>query len=132
MIIAPVTACNFRPDLVIVYCTPAQLLRLLSAALCQEGGSFENSVFPPGVCADVIAPVIKTNKCRFGVPCFGDRKYEYTSDNELVCSTPWDKLEELAEGLRFFYEKAHPIPYPRPLDHASAQLETYKKLRSIL
>jgi uncharacterized protein (DUF169 family) len=132
VVMAPIHACSFEPDLVLLYCTLSQLLRLLSAALCREGGRFENSIFPPGVCTDVIAPVIQTKKCRFGIPCFGDRKYEYTPDNELVFSAPWDRLEEIADGLKFFYETAHTIPYPRPLDHASAQLETYKKLRSIL
>ena len=132
VVMAPTHTANFKPDVVIVYCNPAQLMRLLSAALSREGGRFENSIFPPGVCTDLIAPVIQTGKCRFGIPCFGDRKYESTSNDELVFSTPFAKLEEICEGLKIFYEQGHGFPLPRPLDHASAQLDTYRKLRAML
>jgi len=129
---SPIHTCNFEPDVVIIYCTPPQLLRFIAAALMREGGRFESSIFPPGVCTEIIAPIMQKGKCRFGIPCFGDRKYEYTSKDELVFSVPFARLEEIAEGLKFFYEHGHELPMQRPLDHASAQLETYKKLRTTL
>ena len=129
---SPIRDCNFEPDVVVIYCTPPQIMRFIVASLMREGGRFENSIFPPGVCTEVIAPVMQMGKCRFGIPCFGDRKYEYTAEDELVFSVPFSRLEEIAEGLKFFYEHGHGLPLSRPLDHASAQLETYKKLRAIL
>ena len=130
--ISPIQNCTFTPDVVIIYSTPPQTMCFIASALMREGGRFEGSIFPPGVCTEVIAPVMQMGKCRFGIPCFGDRKYEYTSKDELVFSVPFARLEEIAEGLKFFYEHGHTMPLPRPLDHPSAQLETYKKLRATL
>jgi len=132
VIMAPIHNCCFEPDIVIVYCTPPQLMFLISASLYKGGGRFENSIFPPGVCTDIIAPVIQSGNCRFGIPCFGDRKYEFTAKDELVFSVPFARLEEIAEGLKFFHEHGHSFPLPKPLDHASAQLDKYKELRAIL
>jgi uncharacterized protein (DUF169 family) len=132
VVMAPVHLCNFEPDMVVVYCDPPGLMRLIVAALMKSGGRFENSIFPPGVCTEVIAPVMEQKKCRFGIPCSGDRKYEYTAKDELVFSVPFHLLNEISDGLKFFYESGHEIPSRRPLDHASAQLETYRKLRAVL
>jgi hypothetical protein len=41
-------------------------------------------------------------------------------------------LNEISDGLKFFYESGHEIPFRRPLDHASAQFEAYRKLRTML
>jgi uncharacterized protein (DUF169 family) len=132
VIMAPIQACNFEPDMVILYCDPPAIMRLVVAALIKPGGRFENSIFPPGVCTEVIAPVMEQKKCRFGIPCFGDRKFEYTGRDELVFSVPSHLFNEISDGLKFFYESGHEIPFRRPLDHATAQLETYRKLRAML
>jgi uncharacterized protein (DUF169 family) len=129
---APIDNCGFQPDLVLIYCYPSQLLRLIIAAIMNEGGRFENSIFPPGVCTDTISPTVLTGKCHFGIPCYGDLKYEYSSQFELVFSSPAARLEEIAHNVKFFYEKGHPLPQPRPLDHASFQLQTYIDLRNML
>lgn len=131
-ILAPVHDCNFDPDVVITYCNPMQLMLFIPAALSREGGRFENSIFPPGVCTDIIAPVMQTGKCRFGIPCFGDRKYEYTSRDELVFSVPFSRLEEVAEGLKFFGDHDHTFPLPKPLNHANEQREEYRTIRAML
>jgi uncharacterized protein (DUF169 family) len=132
VIMAPSHNCTFEPDVVIVYCTPPQIMRLIPAALLKEGGRFENSIWGPGVCSDIIAPVMQTGKCRFGIPCFGDRKFEYTAMEELVFSVPFAALKEVAEGVKYFYENTHGLPLPKSLDHASSLRETYKKLRAML
>ena len=132
VIMAPIHACHFEPDMIILYCNPPGILRLVAAALMKSGGRFENSIFPPGVCTEVIAPVMEQKKCRFGIPCFGDRKFEYTAKDELVFSVPFHLVNEISNGLKYFYESGHEIPFRRPLDHASAQLETYRKLRAML
>jgi uncharacterized protein (DUF169 family) len=132
VVMTPIHSCEFEPDLVIVYCDPMGIMRLITAALHKSGGRFENSIFPPGVCTDVIAPVVQEGRCRFGIPCFGDRKFEYTARDELVFSVPFSRLDEISDGLKFFYGSGHEIPLRRPLDHPSAQLETYKRLRAML
>lgn len=129
---APIIDCSFEPDLVLVYGYPAQVMRLIIAAIMNEGGRFENSIFPPGVCTDTITPTMLTGKSRFGIPCYGDLKYEYASQFELVFSVPAAKLEEMAYNLKFFFEKGHSLPLPRPLDHASFQLQTYIDLRNMI
>ena len=123
---------NFEPDIVLVYGNPPQIMRFIAASIMEEGGCFENSFFAPGVCADIIAPVIQTRKCRFGIPDFGNRKHEYTANDELIFSIPFARLEEIAEGLEFFYKNCHSIPSHRSYDHPSLFSETYQKLRALL
>ena len=132
VIMAPIHDCNFEPDMVMVYCNPLQLLFLVSASLYDRGGRFDNSISPLGVCTDIIAPVMQTGQCRFGIPCVGDRKYECTSKDEVVFSAPTERLNKISDGLAFSYEHGELFRLPRALDHASEHLETYRRLREIL
>lgn len=130
--VAPADACTFKPDLVIVYCNPLQLLGLIQAALVKEGGRFNVSIWPAGVCTDAIVPATVTGRCQFALPCTGDRKHEYTSADEVIFTVPFGRLEEIADGLKYFFEHGHDIVQPRYLDFEPIPLGLYKKMRDMM
>ncbi len=104
LVVAPVHTCNFKPDLVLLYCDPLQASHLIGAALVREDGSFSNTIWPRGGCADFIARPILTGECHFSVPCPGGRRYEATSDDEVVFAVPATRLAEMASGLKYVYQ----------------------------
>lgn len=132
LVTAPVSACDFEPDLVMIFCTPLQLLRLIQAAVNKEGGRFPNSILPTAVCADVIVPVIQEGRCHFGIPCLGDRRYGATSADEVIFAIPTARLEEIAAGLKYTQEHGQELPPKRWLNFEPGQLDVYKKLRGML
>jgi len=129
---APLLGCDFQPDLILVFCNPLQLLRLMQAAIHKRGGRFHNSFLPTAVCADVLVPTVEEGRCHFGIPCLGDRRYEHTSADELIFSVPLKRVDEIAEGLKYTHEHGHLLPPPRWVDFQPVQLGVYKKLRDML
>ncbi len=132
LVTAPVSACDFEPDLVMIFCNPLQLLRLIQAAVNKEGGRFPNSILPTAVCADVIVPAIQEGRCHFGIPCLGDRRYGATSADEVIFTIPTARLEEIATGLKYTQEHGQELPPKRWLNFEPGQLDVYKKLRGML
>ena len=51
------------------------------------------------ICADSIVQPFQTGVPVLAIPCGGDRKHGGTDDNEIVFTTPVDKLEGMIKGL---------------------------------
>ena len=132
LVTAPVPTCDFEPDLVLIYCNPLQLLRLIQAAISKEGGRFPNSILPTAVCADAIVPSLQTGRCHFAIPCLGDRRYGATSADEVVFAVPGARLEEIATGLKYTREHGQELLPKRWLDFEPTQLDAYQQLRGML
>ncbi|MFC2046740.1 DUF169 domain-containing protein [Chloroflexota bacterium] len=132
LVTAPVKSCDFEPDMVMVYCNPLQALRLIQAALSQEGDRFPCHLWTRGLCADVLVTAQQTGRCQFGIPCGGDRNYGYTSADEVVFVTPTTRLDEVATGLKLLAEHGHSLQTVRYLDFEPVQREQYRKLREMI
>jgi uroporphyrinogen decarboxylase len=52
------------------------------------------------VCADIIVTTMKTGEPQVILPCSGDRIFGQTQDHEMAFSIPWNRMEEVIEGLR--------------------------------
>ena len=129
---APLSNCNFEPDLVLLYCNPLQILRLIQAAIYKEGSRFENSILPSAVCADALVPPMMDGRCHFAIPCLGDRRYGATLPDEIIFTVPVARLEEIATGLEYTQQHGQQLPPKRWVDFAPAQLDVYKALRDML
>src|SRR6266446_6996660 len=55
---------------------------------------------PHAVCADIIVTTMKTGEPQVILPCSGDRIFGQTQDHEMAFSIPWERMEEMVEGLR--------------------------------
>jgi uncharacterized protein (DUF169 family) len=99
------------PDFVVVYGTPAQILRLVHAVLHEKGGALETRILGRGACSEYLEAYIE-KKPRFVVPCYGDRLFGLTQDEEVAFSFPFEMAEEIAKNLESTHKRG--IRYPIP------------------
>lgn len=103
------------PDSVVIYANSAQTMRFIQAFLYQEGGEFSmKSSGDAGVCSRGVAEVINTRQPVVEIPCLGDRRFAMTQDHEIVVAFPYEKIEEISEGLLETHKAG--IRYPVPFD----------------
>ena len=90
---------NFEPDLVMIYCNSAQLLRLLLGIAYKDGRDVTSRLSGYAACVYSVVPAIQTGQCQVAVPCGGDRARAGAQDNEMIFTVPRKKLEDLMLGL---------------------------------
>src|SRR6266436_2879431 len=100
VLVAPLDRATFEPHVVCVYANPAQVMRLTQAALWKRGGRLTSSFEGRAVFAVLIVNTMKTGEPQVILPCSGDRIFGQTQDHEMAFSIPWERMEEMVEGLR--------------------------------
>jgi MtaA/CmuA family methyltransferase len=100
LLVAPLDRATFEPDVVCIYGNPAQIMRLVQAALWREGGKLASSFGGRVVCADIIVTTMLTDRPQVILPCSGDRIFGQTQDHEMAFSAPWHRMEAIIEGLK--------------------------------
>ena len=113
VVAAPLGRANFTPDTVLVYGNSAQVLRLLTACLYKRGGSLKSDFSGRGDCSDIVIKGKKTGEPQVILPCYGDRIFGMTGDDEMAFTFPFAMADEVVAGL----EKTHAggIRYPVPI-----------------
>lgn len=129
LVTGPLDECDFQVDLALIYGNPAQVTRLVQAALYEKGGRFDVSVIPGAVCADILVPPVRTGQCSMGLPCWGDRTHGGTNDTEMAFSIPVSRFEEIASGLIESHEckNGFTIPVPMPTSYRAQYPEVYNQ-----
>lgn len=110
LLVAPLARCTFEPDLVVVYATPAQVMRLVQAALWKRGGKLVSSFGCRMDCSEIIVTTMKSQECQVILPGTGDRVFGRTQDDEMAFSIPWGRMPEILEGLQGTHRSG--IRYP--------------------
>jgi MtaA/CmuA family methyltransferase len=110
LLVAPLDRAVFEPHLVCVYGNPAQVMRLTQAALWKRGGKLASGFSGRIVCSDIIVTTMLTGEPQVILPCSGDRIFGQTQDHEMAFTIPWDRMEEVVEGLRGTHDGG--IRYP--------------------
>jgi MtaA/CmuA family methyltransferase len=100
LLVAPLDRATFEPHLVCVYANPAQVMRLTQASLWKRGGKLASGFSGRIVCSDIIVTTMLTGEPQVILPCSGDRIFGQTQDHEMAFTIPWDRMEEIVEGLR--------------------------------
>jgi uncharacterized protein (DUF169 family) len=92
---------DFEPDVIAVYGNTAQIMRLTQSAIGGPGGSGKVNAVATGFgdCGDIVARTVLSNECQTILPSGGDRVWGSTQDYELIFAMPWNKTEEVIEGL---------------------------------
>ncbi len=111
ILVAPLSKIPVVPDVIIFFGNSAQILRLILAYNYNKGERFEfttNGI--AGLCADVIARPILTQKPHVAIPCNGGRVLSWPSDDGLACGIPISALEDIIDGLEFTHRGM--IRYP--------------------
>jgi uncharacterized protein (DUF169 family) len=100
-IYAPLESASFMPDVVVIICSPKQVMLLTQAILYNEGGRLEAEFAgKQSLCSDAVAQPYLTGKMGITVGCSGSRTYTGIQESELTVGIPAKLLKDLVEGLR--------------------------------
>lgn len=99
LVSAPLRTASFDPDMAVIYCNSAQLLRLLLGIAYEDGRDITTVLGGHSACVYAVVPTLLKNECQVAVPCRGDRGRAGTQDDEVIFSVPRDQIGRLAFGL---------------------------------
>ncbi len=96
---APLRTASFEPDVAVIYCNSAQLLRLLLGIAYEDGRDITTVLGGHAACVYAVVPTILKGECQAAVPCRGDRGRAGAKDDEIIFSVPKEQIGRLAYGL---------------------------------
>lgn len=96
---APLRTASFEPDVAVIYCNSAQLLRLLLGIAYEDGKDITTVLGGHAACVYAVVPSLLKEKCQVAVPCRGDRGRAGAYDDEMIFSIPKERIGRLAYGL---------------------------------
>lgn len=106
----PLNAAPVKPDIILIYGTPAQMARLAAGYLYNTGELIESKTTGFGLsCLTAIKPYV-TDKPTFGHPGRGERILAGTDECEMFFTFPARHCEQLIDGLRKTQEKGTRYP----------------------
>jgi len=113
VLIGPAGRANYEPDIILIYGDSAQIMRLVQAALFEEGGSLTSNFMGRFDCADYTAGVLNSGKCQVVLPCSGDRAFGLTQDFEMAFAIPYSQIDKIIHGLQETHKGGvrYPIPF---------------------
>ena len=96
---APLTMTSFKPDVAVIYCDSAQLLRLLLGLAYEDGKDINTVLGGHSACVYAVVPAMLKGECQVSVPCRGDRGYAGTQDYEMIFTIPRDQIQRVVDGM---------------------------------
>ncbi|MBW2202067.1 MAG: DUF169 domain-containing protein [Deltaproteobacteria bacterium] len=112
IVLAPLAAGKFEPDVVLIYGNPAQLMMLLCGLQKIKYERFEFFFIGEGACADSLAQCYTTGRPSLAIPCFGERRFGEVLDDEMVLALPPSLVETALEGSRRLSKVGLRLPIP--------------------
>ncbi|MBI4609774.1 MAG: DUF169 domain-containing protein, partial [Candidatus Rokubacteria bacterium] len=113
LLVAPLDRCDFEPHLVVLYASPAQVMRLVQAALWKRGGKLTSAFQGRIDCSEIIVTTMKTREPQVILPCSGDRIFGQTQDHEMAFTIAPARAAEVLEGLAGTYKGGVRYPIPQ-------------------
>lgn len=104
MVIGPLKDADFEPDVVIIYCTPAQLRHLLISLRYPHGTQVTSTLDPWDSCVRSILPSFLNGEPAVSLPDPGDFERAGAGEDEIVLTVPTRMLQELMDGVYHFEE----------------------------
>ncbi len=132
IVLAPLHRCSFEPDVVLIYGTSAQVMRLVTAALWKTGGRLEASFSGRIDCADAVITTMQKDKPNVVLPCYGDRVFAQTEEHEMAFAVPASWFGEIIEGLEGTHQGGIRYPIPNFLRYTGQYPEHYNVLNEKL
>jgi len=131
VVVGPLARIDFVPDTVLVYGNSAQVLRLLNACLFEKGGSMKSETTGRGDCADIVIRGKKTGEPQLVLPCYGDRIFGMTADDEMAFTFPIAKADEVVKGLEGTHAGGVRYPIPVYLRYQAEFPKSYQELEKL-
>lgn len=96
---APLRTAGFEPDVAVIYCDSAQLVRLLLGIAYEDGRDITTVLGGHSACVYAVVPSMLKGECQASVPCRGDRGRAGAQDDEMIFTVPREQIGRLADGL---------------------------------
>ncbi len=125
---APLSRADFEPQVFLVYGNSAQIMRLMTAVLYKKGGYLTSKFSGRLDCADICIETMKSGQSQIILPCYGDRVFGQTQDDEMAMSLPVGIEDELIEGLEGTHKGGIRYPIPHFLRYTPEYPKHYYKL----
>lgn len=112
LLASPLESMELRPDVVIIYGMPAQVVRLVQGYGYSTGEAVESKF--TGFGGTCIAGVLRTrrlNQPQVLLPGFGDRMLARVEDHEMAFSFTLDHMDSILEGIKEVGARSS-IPWP--------------------
>lgn len=103
MVLAPLHAANFVPDLAMIYCNATQLRHMLFAFMHKNGRRVTSTLDPIWSCVHSMVPSLLHGTCEVTVPDPGDFERGGAGDDEMIFTVPASHMKEFMEGV-YHYE----------------------------
>ncbi len=113
VVMAPLVYGPFDPDIVLIYCNPAQMMLLINALQFEDYEVMQFFCVGESSCSDAIARCYNTGKPSLTIPCYGERRYGHAQDDEMVMALTPEYIEKSLRGLEVLYRRGirYPISY---------------------
>jgi uncharacterized protein (DUF169 family) len=124
IVLAPLAAGKFEPDVILIYGNPAQMMFLMNGLQFRDYERFQFFFIGEGSCADGLAQCYTTGKPALAIPCLGERAFGAVTEDELVTALPPAMMSKAVEGLRALKSRGvgYPINYLGPVCDPSSVL----------
>jgi uncharacterized protein (DUF169 family) len=132
LLLAPLSAGAFEPDLTIVYGDSAQVMRLVQGAVHATGGYVPARASGVLDCADLIPGTLQAGQCQVILPCNGDRVFGMAQDHEMAFTLPRDRAAEVLQGLADSHRMGQRYPTPTFMRFAPEMPPAYQRLLEYL
>jgi len=119
--VKPLERANFEPDVVLFYGNAAQISLALFALSIRYCARLQLSMFGESALCSGIAQAMITGKPQISIPCFGERVFAGTADDEILLIMPFPELPNLISGLETLYKAG--IRYPIPIAGCATTVE---------
>lgn len=100
VLMAPLDLVSFEPDVIVMYMSPAQALRLIIAFAYPKGEPIISHMTGQASLCSAIARAVELDAVTVDLPCMGDRSYGLVQEFEVVVAFPGSKVDDLMDGLR--------------------------------
>lgn len=125
---APIGRADFEPHLYLAYGNSAQVMRMLTAYLWKTGGYLTSRFSARLDCADICIETMQTNKPQVILPCYGDRVFGQTQDDEMAFTIPAGFEQAMIDGFDGTHQGGIRFPTPSYLRYQPQFPKHYYKL----
>ncbi len=110
IVAAPLERAAFEPDVIVIYGNPAQMTRLVQAAVYVTGEPVVSTATGGLACAEQTARAIQSGRFQFVLSGGGDRALALTQDDEASFAVPAPLVDALSDALAVTHKQG--VRYP--------------------
>lgn len=128
-LLAPLSAADFEPDAVLIYCRNYQLRSILVAVNYKTGEMLESKFTPFASCVYSIVTPIQEGCYRITIPDPGEFERGHTPEDDIIFTVPAQRIEEFRQGLGYMIDRGRNVNSFTPMIKENyEQVAFYKKL----